>query len=132
MLSCDGKSHLTHVILPRLSLEGCRLVEMELRRMVVKLNHCYVKVASSCNDLVMRKKKYIIRARMGKKKSSLAIYPTLTLMMDSYILFIEKRYIFMKDSHINIMFIDIIDYLFRFMVTTNDIMDRSIIWQCIC
>ena len=37
----DRKSYLTHVIIPRLSCEGCTLV--------VKWRHCYVKVTTLCN-----------------------------------------------------------------------------------
>ena len=39
ILPCDSKSFLTHVILPRLSREGCTLVVLELKCMVVKWHH---------------------------------------------------------------------------------------------
>ena len=34
----------THVILPRLSCEGCTLLVFELSHLVIKLHHCYVYV----------------------------------------------------------------------------------------
>ena len=42
VLPWDRKSYLTHVILPRLSLEGCTMPALELTHMVVKLRYCYV------------------------------------------------------------------------------------------
>ena len=47
ILSSDRKSYLTHVILPRLPREGCKLVALELTPVAVEERHCYVKVTSS-------------------------------------------------------------------------------------
>ena len=41
-------SYLTHVIIPRLSREGCSLVVLKLMHMVVNLCPCSVTVTSSC------------------------------------------------------------------------------------
>ena len=47
ILPWDGKSYLTHVVLPRLSRIGCALVVMVHTHMVVKIQIFYVKVTSS-------------------------------------------------------------------------------------
>ena len=52
------KFHLTHVILPRLSREECTLVVLEVKYMVAKWRHCYVKVTSS-NHVTSRIEKFL-------------------------------------------------------------------------
>ena len=48
-LPWDGKSYLSHVILPSVSWEDCSLVVLDLTHMVVKWCQCLVKVTSSCD-----------------------------------------------------------------------------------